>query len=73
MEAGVDEANAYTYATLFFLGRFLAMTALDRLPVSAICLYHMAKFIMLVMKTFALRSKKEFLNLIFISFQFAFC
>ena len=34
MEAGVDEANAYAYATLFFLGRFLAMTVLDRLPVN---------------------------------------
>ena len=35
MEADVDEANAYTYATLFFLGRFLAMMPLDRLPVNS--------------------------------------
>ena len=32
MEAGVDEANAYTYAALFFLGGLLVMMVLDRLP-----------------------------------------
>ena len=34
MEAGVDEANAYTYAALFFLGGLLVMTVLDRLPMN---------------------------------------
>ena len=34
MEAGVDEANAYTYAALFFLGGLLVMMVLDRLPMN---------------------------------------
>ena len=34
VEAGVDEANAYTYATLFFLAGFPVMMVLDRLPVN---------------------------------------
>ena len=37
VDAGVDEANAYTYATLCFFGGFVVMMILDKLVQMLVC------------------------------------